>query len=164
MKIRNRLSIFLCFLSAIILSSCEAVLHYEGNIYDHKNEPVENVYIALILNNKDTITEAGDKFDTISLAKRKELRKKGVKDNFRYTSKGLSEPVRLYTDKNGYFTTTPFLVSCLFKCPKVKMLVQKDKLSKEFTIESLEKIHVKNDSIKRGSFRENISEKYLIFL
>ena len=72
--------------------------------------------------------------------------------------------MRLYTDKNGYFTTTPFLVSCLFKCPKVKIFVQKDKLSKAFTIEALEKIHVKNDSIKRGSFRENISEKYLIFL
>jgi hypothetical protein len=135
--------IFCLVLMAFALNSCEAYLHYRGNVYNNKNEPVENAKISLIIGRIDTIQKMGEKFDTISIEQRKALRKKGVKDNFRYTYDGISEPVILYTDKNGYFKTKTIFFGCGFKCPDFKLLVEKDNLKKIFPVKDF----IKKDSL-----------------
>ncbi|PIF44851.1 hypothetical protein CLU96_1847 [Chryseobacterium sp. 52] len=161
---RDSKIIFGLFLIIFTLNSCEAFLQYSGNVYNDKNEPIQEAKISLIIEKRDTVKSMAEKFDTISIAARKDLRKKGVKDNFIYTSRGLAEPVPLHTDKNGYFDTRSILVSCLFKCPNVKILVQKDKVIKAFSIEELKKVEIKNDSLQHDFFKKNSSTKLSIFL
>lgn len=144
------------------LSSCESLLHYSGNVYNLQNEPVQDAKISLIIGRTDTVQKMGEIMDTVSLVQRKKLRKKGIKDNFKYSmSGGLSEPKILFTDKNGYFETRTLWMGCGFSdCPKVKILVEKDHIIKAFPIEEL-KVEVIKDSLRTGFIKKS---KLSIFL
>ncbi len=159
MKIKN---IFSLLSAAFLLNSCETLLHYEGNVYNEKNEPLKNAKISLIVGKRDTVKKMGETFDTISIAQRKQLRRTGIKDNFIYSMDGgLSEPKILYTDKNGYFETRTLWMGCGFShCPKVKILIEKDHIVKAFPIEEL-KVDVIKDSLSPYLIRER---KLSIFL
>ncbi|KAA0128551.1 hypothetical protein FY557_08195 [Chryseobacterium sp. SN22] len=146
------------------LSSCEAFLKYQGNVYNSKNEPVENARISLILQKKYKFEYMSERLDTLSSAERKKLRKKGIKDNFRYTYRGLVEPVPLYTDKNEYFETRSILVGCPFKCPKAAIQVEKDTVVKIFPIEEPKETEYNNDSLSLRNFRERPPKKLSLVL
>ncbi|WP_415326374.1 hypothetical protein [Chryseobacterium sp. MMS23-Vi53] len=159
MKIKT---IFCLLLITFALSSCESLLHYTGNVYNDKNEPIENAKISLIIGKRDTVQKMGEIMDSVSLAQRKALRKKGIKDNFKYSmSGGLSESKILFTDKNGHFETRTLWMGCGFSnCPKVKILVEKDHIIKAFPIEELKKEVIK-DSLRPHFIKE---KKLSIFL
>ena len=125
--------------------SCEAFLRYSGNVYNTNNEPLKDAKISLIIGKKDTIKRMGEILDTISVEKRIELRKKGIKDNLKYNPYGqVYEPIILLTDKEGYFKTRTVLFGCGFKCPEVKILIEKNNLKKVLPIEK----DTKRDSLK----------------
>lgn len=136
MKIKT---ILFLLLSTFALSSCETLLHYTGNVYNDKNEPIENAKISLIIGKRDTVQKMGEIMDTVSIAQRKALRKKGIKDNFKSRmGEGLSEPKILFTDKNGHFNTRTLWMGCGFSdCPKVKILIEKNHITKAYPIEEL---------------------------
>ena len=159
MKIKT---FFYLLLITFALSSCESLLQYTGNVYNDKNEPIENAKISLIIGKRDTVQKMGEIMDTVSIAQRKTLRKKGIKDNFRYSmSRGLSEPKILFTDKNGYFETRTLWMGCGFSnCPKVKILVEKDHIVKAFPVEELKEEVIK-DSLRPYFVKER---KLSIFL
>jgi hypothetical protein len=153
MKLKKQFKIIFClFLVTFTLNSCETLLHYKGNVYNDKNEPVENAKISLIIGKRDTMRKMGEILDTISIAQRKELRRKGIKDNF--TSRmgeGLSEPKILFTDKSGHFETRTLWLGCGFSnCQEVKILVEKDGLIKTFLAEDLIKEEMKKDTLSVG--------------
>ena len=125
--------------------SCEAFLRYSGNVYNSKNEPIQDAKIYLIIGKKDTVKRMGEILDTISVEKRMELRKKGIKDKLKYNPNGqVYEPIILLTDKDGHFKTRTVLFGCGFKCPNVKILIEKNNLRKVLPIEH----DTKRDSLK----------------
>lgn len=135
---------FYLLLLAFALSSCESLLHYSGNVYNLQNEPVQDAKISLIIGRIDTVQKMGEVLDTISVEQRKELRKKGIKDHLTFNiHRQMSEPIALYTDKNGYFKTRTIWFGCIFKCPDYKILVQKGDVIKVFPLKS----EIKKDSL-----------------
>lgn len=124
-KIQGFMKIFkfiLLLVISVFLISCEAFLRFNGNVYNSKNEPISNAKITMIVN-KNKIEKIA--FDTIS-------------------SENKSEPQILYTDKNGYFKTRTVLVGCPFGCPKVQLMVEKDKTKKIILMDK----DVRRDSMK----------------
>jgi predicted HTH domain antitoxin len=145
MKLKKQLliSVYL-FLITCVLNSCESLLNYGGHVYNSNNEPIQDAKISLIIGRIDTVEKMGEILDTVSIEKRKELRKKGIKDNFGYNINGkMSEPIALYTDKNGYFKTRTIWFGCAFKCPDYKILVEKGDVIKVFPL----KDEIKKDTL-----------------
>ena len=137
----NKIKILISFLLVIIIfNSCEAFLKYSGNVYNSQNEPLQNARVSLIIGKRDTVKRMGEILDTISVENRMKLRKSGIKDDLKYNSNGqIYEPTILYTDKNGFFKTRTVLFGCGFKCPDVKILVEKDNQKKVLAIERFTK-------------------------
>lgn len=152
---------YLLLLIIFTLNSCESLLQYNGNVYNYNHEPIQNAKISLIIGKIDTVQKMGEILDTISIEKRRELRKKGIKDNFRHNTKGqMYEPIPLYTDKNGYFKTRTIWFQCGFKCPDYKILVEKDNLKKVFPIKEV----IKNDSLQFNFYGKQSPRNLSLFL
>ena len=83
--------------------------------------------------------------DTILSEEREKLRKNGIKDDFYINAMGeYYKPKVLFTDKNGFFKTRTILIPCGFKCPKVNLIVEKEKNKKVILLDN----KLKRDSMK----------------
>lgn len=112
------------------LTSCEAFLRFNGNVYDSKNKPIANAKITLLIN-KRTIENIGSELDSVSIEKRNALRKSGIKDDLKVSLEGTYIRYKtLYTNENGYFKSQTILIGCGFGCPKVRLVIEKDSLKK----------------------------------
>lgn len=130
MKIIN-FKFFLFFGGIISLISCESIIRFKGNVYNSENEPISNAKITVLLRKNDTIKKVGFILDTIPVEERDKLRKKGTKDDLYINAIGeYYKPKILFTDKNGFFNTRTILIPCGFKCPKVNLIVEKEKNKK----------------------------------
>ena len=111
----------------LFLTSCESFIKYNGYVYDKENNPVTGANVFLIIQ-KDTIIKSGFEPDSISTEKRLSYRKSEIKDSLIWNvlEGTLIKPKRLFTDENGYFNTRTIWVGCVPKCPKTKLLIQKD--------------------------------------
>lgn len=123
-------AIIIFFLFAMfVLTSCEGFIHMQGYVYDNETkQPIENSQILLVLRGKDTLKNIQFEYDTVSYSRRMELRKAGVKDEYKnYNVGGLSKkPTVALTDMNGKFTIGSILVPCVPKCPTCRLVFIKD--------------------------------------
>ncbi|MGV0920534.1 hypothetical protein ACTS94_09165 [Empedobacter falsenii] len=127
----------LYFFGLISLISCESFIRFNGNVYNSENEPISDAKITVLLRKKDTIKKVGFELDTILSEEREKLRKKGIKDDFYINAMGeYYKPKVLFTDKNGFFNTRTILIPCGFKCPKVNLIVEKEKNKKVILLDN----------------------------
>lgn len=127
----------LYFFGLISLISCESLIRFNGNVYNSKNEPISDAKITVLLRKNDTIKKVGFELDTILSEEREKLRKKGIKDDFYINAMGeYYKPKVLFTDKNGFFSTRTILIPCGFKCPKVNLIVEKEKNKKVILLDN----------------------------
>lgn len=116
-------------LLVLTLTSCEAVIHMQGYVYDNEiKKPIENAKVLLVLKRKDTLQNTYFEYDTVSYNQRMALRKTGIKDDYKlYNVGGLSKkPSPSLTDTNGYFSVGSILVPCVPKCPDCQLVFLKD--------------------------------------
>ena len=129
----------------ISLISCESFIRFNGNVYNSENEPISDAKITVLLRKNDTIKKVGFELDTILSEEREKLRKNGIKDDFYINAMGeYYKPKVLFTDKNGFFKTRTILIPCGFKCPKVNLIVEKEKNKKVILLDN----KLKRDSMK----------------
>ena len=129
----------------ISLISCESFIRFNGNVYNTENEPITDAKITVLLRKNDTIKKVGFELDTILSEEREKLRKNGIKDDFYINAMGeYYKPKVLFTDKNGFFKTRTILIPCGFKCPKVNLIVEKEKNKKVILLDN----KLKRDSMK----------------
>ena len=129
----------------ISLISCESFIRFNGNVYNFENEPISDAKITVLLRKNDTIKKVGFELDTILSEEREKLRKNGIKDDFYINAMGeYYKPKVLFTDKNGFFKTRTILIPCGFKCPKVNLIVEKEKNKKVILLDN----KLKRDSMK----------------
>ena len=129
----------------ISLISCESFIRFNGNVYNSENEPISDAKITVLLRKNDTIKKVGFELDTILSEEREKLRKNGIKDDFYINAMGeYYKPKVLFTDKNGFFNTRTILIPCGFKCPKVNLIVEKEKNKKVILLDN----KLKRDSMK----------------
>ncbi|MDM1547947.1 hypothetical protein HX096_08760 [Empedobacter falsenii] len=127
----------LYFFGLISLISCESLIRFNGNVYNSENEPISDAKITVLLRKNDTIKKVGFELDTILSEEREKLRKKGIKDDFYINAMGeYYKPKVLFTDKNGFFITRTILIPCGFKCPKVNLIVEKEKNKKVILLDN----------------------------
>ncbi|MDM1063117.1 hypothetical protein HXZ62_11200 [Empedobacter falsenii] len=127
----------LYFFGLISLISCESFIRFNGNVYNSENEPISDAKITVLLRKNDTIKKVGFELDTILSEEREKLRKKGIKDDFYINAMGeYYKPKVLFTDKNGFFSTRTILIPCGFKCPKVNLIVEKEKNKKVILLDN----------------------------
>ncbi|MDH1883929.1 hypothetical protein ACTS9U_10580 [Empedobacter falsenii] len=135
----------LYFFGLISLISCESFIRFNGNVYNSENEPISDAKITVLLRKNDTIKKVGFELDTILSEEREKLRKNGIKDDFYINAMGeYYKPKVLFTDKNGFFKTRTILIPCGFKCPKVNLIVEKEKNKKVILLDN----KLKRDSMK----------------
>ncbi|HAR72874.1 MAG TPA: hypothetical protein DCR77_05630 [Flavobacteriaceae bacterium] len=135
----------LYFFGLISLISCESFIRFNGNVYNSENEPISDAKITVLLRKNDTIKKVGFELDTILSEEREKLRKNGIKDDFYINAMGeYYKPKVLFTDKNGFFNTRTILIPCGFKCPKVNLIVEKEKNKKVILLDN----KLKRDSMK----------------
>ena len=135
----------LYFFGLISLISCESFIRFNGNVYNFENEPISDAKITVLLRKNDTIKKVGFELDTILSEEREKLRKNGIKDDFYINAMGeYYKPKVLFTDKNGFFKTRTILIPCGFKCPKVNLIVEKEKNKKVILLDN----KLKRDSMK----------------
>ena len=135
----------LYFFGLISLISCESFIRFNGNVYNSENEPISDAKITVLLRKNDTIKKVGFELDTILSEEREKLRKNGIKDDFYNNAMGeYYKPKVLFTDKNGFFKTRTILIPCGFKCPKVNLIVEKEKNKKVILLDN----KLKRDSMK----------------
>ena len=121
----------------ISLISCESFIRFNGNVYNSENEPISDAKITVLLRKNDTIKKVGFELDTILSEEREKLRKNGIKDDFYINAMGeYYKPKVLFTDKNGFFKTRTILIPCGFKCPKVNLIVEKEKNKKVILLDN----------------------------
>ena len=121
----------------ISLISCESFIRFNGNVYNFENEPISDAKITVLLRKNDTIKKVGFELDTILSEEREKLRKNGIKDDFYINAMGeYYKPKVLFTDKNGFFKTRTILIPCGFKCPKVNLIVEKEKNKKVILLDN----------------------------
>lgn len=113
------------FIGLIIttLVSCEGFIHLQGTIVDSKtNHPLDKVTVRL----NDRI-DCKLIYDTLSSEERQRLRKRGIKDNYKYhDAGGLSILGPSTSDEKGFFSVGNILVSCMPKCPTSKLTFEKE--------------------------------------
>ena len=127
----------LYFFGLISLISCESFIRFNGNVYNFENEPISDAKITVLLRKNDTIKKVGFELDTILSEEREKLRKNGIKDDFYINAMGeYYKPKVLFTDKNGFFKTRTILIPCGFKCPKVNLIVEKEKNKKVILLDN----------------------------
>ena len=127
----------LYFFGLISLISCESFIRFNGNVYNSENEPISDAKITVLLRKNDTIKKVGFELDTILSEEREKLRKNGIKDDFYINAMGeYYKPKVLFTDKNGFFKTRTILIPCGFKCPKVNLIVEKEKNKKVILLDN----------------------------
>ncbi len=127
----------LYFFGLILLTSCESLIRFNGNVYNSENEPISDAKITVLLRKNDTIKKVGFELDTILSEEREKLRKKGIKDDFYINAMGeYYKPKILFTDKNGFFNTRTILIPCGFKCPKVNLIVEKENNKKVILLDN----------------------------
>ncbi|MDM1298478.1 hypothetical protein HXZ94_08165 [Empedobacter falsenii] len=127
----------LYFFGLISLISCESFIRFNGNVYNSENEPISDAKITVLLRKNDTLKKVGFELDTILSEEREKLRKKGIKDDFYINAMGeYYKPKVLFTDKNGFFSTRTILIPCGFKCPKVNLIVEKEKNKKVILLDN----------------------------
>lgn len=131
-KIINIVVILFC------LTSCEAFLRFNGNVYDSSNKPIPNA-------KKRPIENIGSEQDSVSIERRNELRKSGIKDDLHVGLQGKYIRYKtLYTNESGYFKSQTILIGCGFGCPKVRLVVEKDSLKKVILMDN----QTSRDSLK----------------
>jgi hypothetical protein len=132
------------FILSFSLTSCEAFLSFNGNVYDSANQPVRNAKITLLIN-KRTVEKIGSETDSVSMEKRNGLRKSGIKDELKLTIDGTYVNYKtLYTNEKGYFKSQTILIGCGFGCPKIRLVVEKDGRKKVISMDK----QISRDSMK----------------
>lgn len=106
-----------------VLFSCEGYIHIQGTVVDSKTDrPIDNVIVKL-----NDRTACRLKYDTLSLAERKRLRKQGIKDDYRYhDAEGLSVLGPSASNENGFFLVGNILVPCVPRCPTSRLTFEKE--------------------------------------
>jgi len=94
---------------AILLTSCEGGVSTEGYVYDKQTkQPLENVQVVLILDDKDTVKK--DRPINMSDV--------DITDSSKYKPS--------YTDRSGHFQVSSMLLGCVPKCPDASYLFVKE--------------------------------------
>jgi hypothetical protein len=102
---KNSLAIIFSFF-LFTLTACEGFIHIQGKAYDSiTKNPIENVKVALVFREKDTMWENHLKY---------------------YDEKGRSIFQPTITDAGGNFRVGTVLVGCVPKCPTYELVFIKE--------------------------------------